>query len=381
MTDLRVPPIPTANTGEIAKIEAVIGNGLARSILDSSPDCIKLIGLDGSLLYVNNNGLAALELEALSDVEGRRWPSLWPRESQDMLEGAIEDARLGKRSSFDAYCPTARGLTRWWNVNVAPVRGEDGAISYILATSRDITASILSDQSLRERDIQLQSYAETLSAELFEKDRLIERHSVLSAEVDHRVKNSFALIGSILRLKMRLMPEGEGREALADAANRIGTLSRVHEQLHGQAGVQAVAIAPYMKKLCEDLGIMLAESSEVVLVEAARIDVPSDHAIAIGLVTSELVSNALKHRRENRPIKVTVTLTFNRTDGMILLRVADTGDGLPEGFDLDDSSGLGMQICKTYSRTLNGTLRARNKLTGGAVFSLIFPREMTKTQT
>ncbi len=376
MTDLRVPSIPKASADAIERIEAVIGTGLARSILDSSPDYIKLISLDGTLLYMNHNGLDAHEVDSLTDIEGRRWPSLWPRESQDMMESAIEDARLGKRSCFDAYCPTSRGLSRWWNVNVAPVYGEDGSTEYILATSRDITTSIVSEQSLRERDMQLQSYTERLSAELIEKDKLIERHSILSAEVDHRVKNSFALIGSILRMKMRFMADGEGREALSDAANRIGILSRVHEQLHGHSEIKTVAIAPYMRKLCEDLGTMLADASEVVLVEAAKITVLADHAIAIGLVTSELVSNALKHRRGGLPIKVSVSLIVNERDKTVLLRVADTGDGLPDGFDLDASSGLGMQICKTYSSSLNGVLRARNKQTGGAVFSMIFPHEM-----
>lgn len=360
-------------------LEDAIGTGLARSILDASPDCIKLIGLDGRLMYMNHNGMCAMEIDTFCSVENTPWPSLWPVEGQHLLEDALENAALGERTEFDAYCPTARGTPRWWNVNVAPVRDASGDVVNILATSRDVTDRMQTENILRERDLQLQSYAEKLTVELDAKQLLIERQHILSAEIDHRVKNSFALIGSILRLKMRSMDDSEAREALADAAHRIATLSRVHEQLHSDEEHHEVELAPFIEKLTLDLSETLSNASSVAVSDVADLSVRSDVAVALGLVTAELVSNALKHKNPETPISVTISLTEQADTEMMLLEIVDTGAGLPADFDLKSSNSLGMQICKTYAATLDGILAAKNTPDGGAAFTLTFPKAVTST--
>ena len=361
-------------------LQDAVGSGLARSMLDASPDCIKLISLDGDLVYMNHNGMCAMEIDNFCDVENKSWPSLWPEEGQDLLKDALENAALGKRTEFDAYCPTARGTPRWWNVNVAPVHDASGAIVNFLATSRDVTDRVQAENVLRERDLQLQSYAEKLTRELNEKQTLIERQRVLSAEIDHRVKNSFALIGSILRLKMRNMTDSESREALSDAAHRIATLSRVHEQLHSDVEHHEVALAPFIEKLTLDLSETLSSVSNVIVSDIVDLSVRSDVAVALGLVTAELVSNALKHKRPDETISVTIALAENPDTDMMMLRIVDTGAGLPADFDLESAKSLGMQICKTYAATLNGTLAASNLPEGGASFSLSFPKNVTASE-
>lgn len=357
-----------------ADFDDALGSALARSILDSSPDCIKLIALDGTLVYMNDNGICAMEIENFCSIQGKLWPSLWPEEAQEMLESAVEDAVLGKSTDFEAYCPTATGTPRWWEVNVSPVRDGDGVITHVLATSRDITTRIRSESTLRERDLQLQSYAEKLAIELEEKKALLDRQHILTAEIDHRVKNSYALIGSLLRIKIRSIENLEARDALTDAANRIATLSRIHEQLHNDVEAQRIALAPYLENLTADLGKTLTDASTVRLTDRIELSVASDVAIALGLITTELVSNALKHRRLGGPTHVTVSLAENVEDGSLTLRIADSGEGLPEGFDIAASRGLGMQICQRYASSLDGTLTAENAEGGGAVFRLDFPK-------
>ena len=69
-------------------LQDAVGSGLARSMLDASPDCIKLISLDGDLVYMNHNGMCAMEIDNFCDVENKSWPSLWPEEGQDLLKDA-----------------------------------------------------------------------------------------------------------------------------------------------------------------------------------------------------------------------------------------------------------------------------------------------------
>lgn len=355
-------------------VDPVTVSPLTLSIFDASPDCVKLIDLNGNIVHMNSNGLCAMEIEAFSDVTGRPWPNLWPADAQERLAAALEDAVLGGEVDFEAFCPTANGASRWWSVHIAPVRDSDGTIRYLLATSRDITDRIQSENILRERDLQLQSYAADLTRELTEKEALLKQQSVLTAEIDHRVKNSFALIGSVLRLQLRSIEDEGARRALTDAANRINTLSRVHEQLHSDVGAQSVNLRPYFGKLVNDLSDMLVNTSSLSLSEVADIVVPSDVAVGLGLVMAELVSNSLKHKREDKPTEILVSLTGDPQDETrIVLRVSDTGKGLPEGFDVSRASGLGMQICRIYSDKLNGEFRA-DPTECGAVFSLSMPK-------
>ena len=102
-------PIKAQAAVQKATFDDAIGSGLARSILDSSPDCIKLLSLEGSIVYMNENGLRAMEIDTFCGVKDRHWPSLWPDDVQDLLQSAIENANLGERTEFDACCPTARG--------------------------------------------------------------------------------------------------------------------------------------------------------------------------------------------------------------------------------------------------------------------------------
>lgn len=107
--------------------------GFALSILDASPDCIKILDLDGRLRFMNGNGLCAMEIDDFSTVERSPWPSLWPAEAHQRLEEALEAARDGAISRFEAFCPTAIGTPRWWHVTVSPIRDGTGRVSRILA--------------------------------------------------------------------------------------------------------------------------------------------------------------------------------------------------------------------------------------------------------
>ncbi len=112
---------------------------LHRSILEASADCIKIIDLEGRLEKMNTPGLCALEIESFESVRDGLWVEFWPAESRAMVEAAISAAKAGEPARFSAFCPTAIGTPKWWDVVVSPILDENGAVSKILAISRDIT--------------------------------------------------------------------------------------------------------------------------------------------------------------------------------------------------------------------------------------------------
>ncbi|MGH1459087.1 MAG: PAS domain-containing protein [Paracoccaceae bacterium] len=368
------PVRPEEDAGALPLLDG-LGEGFALSVLDSSPDCIKLIELDGRLSFMNRNGLCAMEIDDFCTIEGQAWTTLWPVESQAMLHEAMRAAASGQTTSFEAFCPTAKGSERWWQVTVSPIYAGGGGVERILSTSRDVTERVVALRRLKERDLVLQETARQLQTELAEKNALLERQKVLLGEIDHRVKNSFALIAGVLRLQLAELTSKEAREAVQDAANRIASLSKVHEQLHINPEDRHVALADYMASLLAGLESSVsrgAPSDPIIRFKGtAAIQIAADSAIAIGLLVTELVGNALKHGGDG--VKVTVEILPHPEDeARLMCRVTDTGRGLEAGFDPMAQSGLGMKICNAYSAQLGGRIKTGVAPEGGAMFAFGF---------
>jgi diguanylate cyclase (GGDEF)-like protein/PAS domain S-box-containing protein len=122
---------------------------LNRSIVEASTDCIKLLELDGRLIFMNGPGQCAMEIEDFRAIEGRPWAQLWPKTARAALEQALEHARAGGVGRFSAACPTARGASKWWDVVVSPVPGDDGRPVKLVVISRDMTQQKASEDRVR----------------------------------------------------------------------------------------------------------------------------------------------------------------------------------------------------------------------------------------
>ncbi|TCT13530.1 PAS domain S-box-containing protein [Tepidamorphus gemmatus] len=110
-----------------------------RSVLDASRDCIKVVELDGRLSYMNAGGLCLMEIDDFTDVADRLWWELWPADAAALVRGAVEAARQGIASRFEAFCPTAKGAPKWWDVSVAPILDARGKALRMVSSSRDIS--------------------------------------------------------------------------------------------------------------------------------------------------------------------------------------------------------------------------------------------------
>lgn len=113
---------------------------LAGSILAASHDCIKVLSTDGKLLFMNDNGMCAMEIANFEPFEGADWASFWPEQTRPKVHLAMESALAGAFGRFQGFCPTAMGSPAWWDVVVTPMFGEVGGVQGLLAVSRNITA-------------------------------------------------------------------------------------------------------------------------------------------------------------------------------------------------------------------------------------------------
>lgn len=121
-----------------------------KRLIEGSPDCIKVLDLDGRLLAMNAGGMAALEICDLGSFVGSSWIDFWQGEDRRAARAAVEAARQGGIGRFVGFFPTTQ--TRrpmWFHVVVSPIVGESGEVEQLLASSRDVTEWKLSEQRLR----------------------------------------------------------------------------------------------------------------------------------------------------------------------------------------------------------------------------------------
>jgi len=196
--------------------------------------------------------------------------------------------------------------------------------------------------------IERQRYERNLRAAL-------ERHQFLIKEMNHRVKNSLALVGSMLRLQAREDSDPSFTERLEDATLRVGAIARVHEQLYQTSDVERFDVGRYIEAICKDLGASFAQCEIHVQAEPGIV-ISADRAISSALIINELVSNAAKHAYQGRGVGgVWVKVATTGLDSFSIA-VRDEGSGLPEGFEFGRGRGLGARIVRTLVEQLNASL-------------------------
>ena len=112
-----------------------------RSVLESSPDCIKIIDKTGRIEFMNDNGMSLLEINNITEYKEKFWWDMWEHDDKPMIKKSVTKALNQEKVHFQASANTAKGTLKWWDVIVLPLRVEEGSnkIERLLTVSRDIT--------------------------------------------------------------------------------------------------------------------------------------------------------------------------------------------------------------------------------------------------
>lgn len=127
----------------------------SRTVLESSPDCVKVLDGNSCLKSMNVAGMCQMEIDDFEPLKGQPWWSLWPEESQHLVKDAVEQAEEAGEGRFQAFCPTAKGTPKWWDVIVTPVRDDLDDVQTFVSVSRDITEQRKWSQELIDREAHL----------------------------------------------------------------------------------------------------------------------------------------------------------------------------------------------------------------------------------
>ncbi|MGD0617486.1 MAG: PAS domain S-box protein [Bryobacteraceae bacterium] len=125
-------------------------------LIACSQDCIKMLDLDGRLLWMNEGGMRALEICDVGPFVNTSWVRFWEGEDRKAAQAAVETARNGGTGRFTGYfATTATRQPRWWDVVVSPIRNAQGEPGSLLAVSRDVTEHERNEEALRDAHLQV----------------------------------------------------------------------------------------------------------------------------------------------------------------------------------------------------------------------------------
>jgi two-component sensor histidine kinase len=201
-----------------------------------------------------------------------------------------------------------------------------------------------------------------------EKDELLREKDLLLKEMQHRIYNSLQLIASILLLKARTVLSEETRQHLKDAHQRVLAVAAVQRQLEPSKLHDMIEVGPYLSRLCESLATSMIRDGRPLFVEvrAGAGAVTSSRAVSLGLITTELVLNALKHAFADRQ-SGSVIVEYDAVDQHWSLSVTDNGTGRSVGVDGLEHVGLGTGIIEVLARQLNGQVETVSSSSGTKV--------------
>jgi two-component sensor histidine kinase len=213
--------------------------------------------------------------------------------------------------------------------------------------------------------------------EVKRRDRALLSKDATIREIHHRVKNNLQTVAALLRLQARRTNNAEGREALIESVRRVSSIALVHDALsmsvNEEVNLDEVVdrILPIMNDVAApdnpDTPIRINRVGELGVLDA-------DRATALIMVITELVQNAIEHAFDASTAQGCVTIRADRSARWLDVVVHDDGRGLPDGFSLEKSDRLGLQIVRTLvSAELDGSLGMHEVPTGGTDVVLRVP--------
>ncbi|WP_425450200.1 histidine kinase dimerization/phosphoacceptor domain -containing protein [Virgifigura deserti] len=183
-------------------------------------------------------------------------------------------------------------------------------------------------------------------------EALATKQAVLLREVNHRVANSLQLIASLIRLQTSVTKDPDAKQALLQASERVFAVSQVHQRLYTSDDVRFVEMDQYLESLIADLRRTSDGKGDQLVLSADDVRLVPDRAIAVGVIVTELITNAFKYAYPNGagPIRVHI----RRLDFRLLsLVVEDDGVGQAASETAALGTGIGRQIVDGMAASLD----------------------------
>jgi chemotaxis family two-component system sensor kinase Cph1 len=270
----------------------------------------------------------------------------WAGNPHKPVEPGVEPGILNPRASFELWRETVHGRSRPW-------------------TKAEIDAAQrfqdqLVEISQRRRVEQLNSM---LQQKIGEADRLVAQKDLLMREAHHRVQNSLQLVSTMLRLQQREFSDPIVQARFEETQQRILAAAAVHRHLWRSDEIGTVRLDIYLQEIRDSLVEAWGRQwDKYVELQGTSVLMPTDKAVVVALIVTELLTNAVKHAYggEQGPIQVRLEESGQR----IQVIIADQGRGIEQ---TERSDGFGSRLTGLLVSQLEGAIEFQNNFPGTKV--------------
>lgn len=197
----------------------------------------------------------------------------------------------------------------------------------------------------------------------------LRQKEILLREVHHQVKNNLQVVTSMIALQSDYCNDQRTQRFFRDIQDRVWSMALIHEQVYQARDCTRINLGEYVESLTSYLFIAGTDHIPIFF-ETDTIIIGIAEATPCGTILNELLTNSIKHGfPDNRKGKITISCRYETND-RISLTVADTGVGLPPGFNVWNTESLGLQIVTLLVNQLQGDLEIDN--TCGTSFKITF---------
>lgn len=202
----------------------------------------------------------------------------------------------------------------------------------------------------------VKKYSNSIAQKNAYLEQLVQEKEWLIREVHHRVKNNLQMIVSLIDSQASYLNNGEF-DAVMDSKHRIEAMSLIHQKLYLTENITTVNMQAYMKELVMYLRDSFGSMHHIAfLTDVDEISLDVSHAIPIGLLLNEAITNSIKYAfPESRPGKIAVSFKY-KVGTQVTLMIKDNGIGLPPDFDASQVQSLGMSLMHGLATEVSGIL-------------------------
>ena len=267
-----------------------------------------------------------------------------------------ESMRAAEPFTFEYRVVRRDGQVRWISDGGFPVRDEEGRVVRFAGTARDDTERREAEERVR---------------------RSLDEKEVLLREIHHRVKNNMQVISSLISMQSQYVDDDEIRRVLDDSRSRVRSMALVHEKLYQTEDFSHIDFADYLRGLTGNVVGAYAHGGRHIELkfELEPLALGIDQAVPCGLITNELISNAVKYAfpdEHDGELRIALRRVEYRGEPGIELVVADDGIGLPSDFDYREAPSLGLRLVTQLTQhQLHGEVELVRD--GGTEFRVRFP--------
>ena len=330
-----------------------------RRILDATPNLIYTYDLkEKKNTYTNREVLEFLGYspENIKKMGAKLFASLLHPDDAGVVNGhhaRFHTSNENEVHEIEYRMKRSDGQWRWLRSrDVLFSRDEKGQAQQILGSAEDIT-----ERKKMEEDLK----------------RALEEKDILLQELQHRVKNTLAIISGLIGLEVNRTSETQVKNVLQSMRDRIASLAKLYDMLYRSAkDMKEIRLNEYIREIATSLLKSYKPDKEQVSLQLELDEMHIDirRAIPIGLIVNEIITNSLKHAF-NADHQGFIRVGLVSKNKHVTIDVEDNGNRLQLASYPDGSKSLGLVLVKILTEQISGQLESN--IDKGTRFRITFP--------